>query len=124
MAYNNPISASYTVAAATISTAATLLTIIGPKGYKGRLAGIGGVVTTSTTDAATVIAVGSASDADKYGTLSIPVATAGASAAYNNATISDIDDNIMPADTAVLLSTGGESTAGAATITVYIDWFK
>lgn len=124
MAYNSPISVCYTMAAASIATAATLLTVVGPKGHKGRLMGIGAVVTTSTTDAATTITVGNAADGDKFGTLSVPVATAGAAAAYNNATISEVDDNIMPADKAVVIATGGECTAGAATVSVYIDWFK
>lgn len=124
MAYNDPITSTYTLKAATISTAATLLSVIGPRGYKGRLMGIGAVVTTNTTTLATTITVGDAADADKFGTLSVPVATAGASAAYNNATISDIDANLMPANTAVLIATGGEGDAGAADITVTIDWFK
>ncbi|MDP1931906.1 MAG: hypothetical protein Q8L60_10655 [Gammaproteobacteria bacterium] len=122
--YNQPVTSTYTLRAATISTAATLLTVIGPRGHKGRLVGIGAVVTTSTTGAATLLTAGTAADGDKFGTLSVPVATAGAAAAYNNPTITDIDDNIMAADTAVVIATNGGCTAGAADITVTIDWFE
>lgn len=124
MAYNQPVTSTYTLRAATISAAATLLTVIGPRGYKGRLVGIGAVVTTSTTVAATALTVGTAADADKFGTLSVPVATAGAAAAYNNATITAIDDNLMAANTAVVIASGGNGGLGAADITVTIDWFK
>jgi len=106
-----------------VSTAATLVSVVGPAGKVGRLEGIGAVVTTSTTSAATELRVGSASDADAYGTLSVPIATAGAAAAYNSATISDIDANLMPADTAVLIASDGGSTAGAADVVVTIAWF-
>ena len=113
MAYNNPITSTYTLRAATISTAATLLSVIGPRGYQGRLMGVAAVVTTSTTDAATLLTVGTAADGDKFGTLSVPVATAGASAAYNNPTITAIDSNLMAANTAVVIATDGGCTAGA-----------
>lgn len=124
MAYNQPTTSTYTLRAATISSAATLLTVIGPRGLKGRLVGIGAVVTTSTTDAATLLTVGTAADGDKFGTLSVPVATAGAAAAYNNPTITAIDSNLMAADTAVVIATNGGCTAGAADVTVTIDWFE
>lgn len=122
--YNQPVTSTYTLKAATISAAATLLTVIGPRGHKGRLVGIGAVVTTSTTVAASTLTVGTAADGDKFGTLSVPVATAGPAAAYNDATISSIDTNLMAADTAVVIASAGGSTAGAADITVTIDWFK
>lgn len=124
MAYNNPTTTTHNRSAATISTAATLMTIMGPRGMKGRLVGIGATVTTSTTDAATLLKIGSATDDDKYGTLSVPVATAGAASSYNNATIFDVDDNIIPANTPVIVSTNGGCTAGAADVAVIIDWFQ
>ena len=122
--YNEPKTVGYTLKAATISSAANLLTVIGPKGHRGVLVSIGAVVTTSTTTAASELRVGSAADADKYGTLSVPVASAGAAAAYNDATINDVDENIIPADEAVVISTDGGSDAGAADIAVVIDWFR
>ena len=121
MAYHDPIHATYTLPAATISGAATLLTVVGPAGKVGRLEGISAAITTDTTVAATELRVGDAGDADQYGTLSVPVATAGN--VYNAATISATDDNVMPADTAVVIASDGGSTAGAADIAVYIAWY-
>jgi len=123
MAYDNPINQTITLPAAALSADATLVSVVGPAGKVGRLEGIGAVVTTDTTGAATELRVGSASDADAYGTLSVPIATAGAAAAYNGATISDIDANLMPADTAVLIASDGGSNAGAADVVVTIAWF-
>jgi hypothetical protein len=122
--YNQPKTGTYNRAAATISTAATLMTVTGPRGHKGRLVGIAATVTTNTTGDATLITVGNATTANKYGTLSVPIATAGAAATYNNATITDIDANIIPADSAVVIATNGGCTAGAADVAVMIDWFK
>lgn len=124
MAYHDPIYETAVVPAAAIATAGTLATLIGPKGYTGRLVSIGAVVTTDTTAAATELRVGTSGDADKFGTLSVPIATAGPAAAYNNATISDIDTNLMAADTAVVIASDGASTAGAADVKVTVAWFK
>ena len=123
MAYDNPIHQTITLPGAAISASGTLVSAIGPAGKVGRLESIGAVVSTSTTAAASELRVGTASDADAYGTLSVPIATAGAAAAYNAATISDIDANLMPADTAVLIASDGGSTAGAADVVVTIAWF-
>jgi len=43
--------------------------------------------------------------------------------ASNGATISNIDANLMPADTAVLIASDGGSNAGAADVVVTIAWF-
>lgn len=121
--YNEPIYITTTLRAATLSSAATLASVVGPKGKTGRLVSVSAVVTLATTVAASELRVGSAADADKYGILSVPVATAGPAAAYNDATIYPIDDNLMPADTAVVIATDGGSTAGAADVTVVTAWF-
>ncbi len=121
--YNQPTTSTYTLRAATISTAATLQSVIGPRGMQGRLVGIGAVVTTNTTNAATLITVGTAADGDKFGTLSVPIATAGPAAAHNNPTLTPVDANLLAADTAVIIATNGGCTAGAADISVTIDWF-
>ena len=121
--YNNPVYMTTFVKDATISTAGTLATIVGPQGKTGRIEAISAVVTTSTTVAASVISVGTAADGDKFGTLSIPIAAAGAAAAFNNATINKIDDNLMDPDTAIVIASDGGSTAGAADISVVTAWF-
>jgi len=124
MSYHDPVYTTHTLAAATLSSAADLLMVTGPRGHQGRLVGISAVVTTSTTVAATELRVGDAADADQYGIISVPVATAGAAAVYNEATIYDVDTNLMPADTTVIIATDGGCTAGAADVSVIIAWFK
>lgn len=121
MAYHDPIYTTHNLQAATVSTAATLARIVGPRGKVGRLESITAVVTADTTVAATELRVGTAADADKFGTLSVPVAVTGNG--YNNATIANIDTNPMPANDVVLLATDGGSTAGAADISVTIAWY-
>jgi len=115
------ISSTYRFPAASIASSATLGTIVGPRGKTGRLMGIGSVVTTNVTAAPSSVNVGVSGTLAKYGTLSVPVSSAGAVA--NNATIKPVDANLIPANSAVLVSTGGEATAGAADLLVYIDWF-
>lgn len=121
MAYHDPIYTTHTLKAQDIATAATLFHIVGPKGKVGRLESIAAAVTAATTVAATELRVGTAADADKFGTLSVPVATAGNG--YNNATIANIDTNPMPANDVVLIATDGGCTAGAADISVTIAWY-
>ena len=121
MAYYNPTNQTYTQPGSSISTAGALLTVVGPAGKVGRLESISAVVTTNTTAAASEVRVGTAADADVYGILSVPIATAGS--AHNGATIYDIDVNQMPADTAVVIASDGGSTAGAADVTVTIAWY-
>lgn len=124
MAYHNPIYSTYTLPASAISSAGTKLSVTGPRGHTGALIGISAVVTTNTTTAASEVRVGTASAHSKYGTLSVPVATAGADAVFNDADINPVDANLMPADTTVLIASDGGSDAGAADLTVTIAWFK
>ncbi|WP_299312317.1 hypothetical protein [uncultured Halomonas sp.] len=121
MAYHDPIHATYTLAAADLTSTGTLLSVVGPAGKRGRLVGITGVVTTGVTVAASTVTVGTAGDGDAYGTLTVPIASAGAVA--NDPTVTAVDDNLMPADTAVVIATGGEATAGAADLAVHIAWY-
>tara|TARA_R110000851_G_scaffold121083_1_gene249584 strand:- start:526 stop:891 length:366 start_codon:yes stop_codon:yes gene_type:complete len=121
MSYDNPLTITYQVQAATVSTAATLIRGVGPKGLKGRLVDIGFVTTTATTDAATELRVGTVADPDKYGILSVPVQSA--AAVTNGASKYTTTSNLIPADTYFALASDGASTAGAGTILVTIDWF-
>lgn len=121
MDYAKPLTLTYFLQAATLSSAAVLGTIIGPKGKVGRLKALGVVVTTATTDAATIVSVGTFADGDAYGTLSVPVASA--DAGYNDFTDLTSDDNLIAADTGLEVSTNGGCTAGAGSIVVVIDWF-
>lgn len=112
---------TYTISAATLSTDADLLKIAGPYGKSGRVIGVECCVTTAVTVAANLISIGSGSDEDAYATLSVAVGAAETVA--NNFTDLTSDSNLITADTAVLVHTGGECTAGAGTITLTISWF-
>lgn len=121
MAYHDPVYATYTIPTADLTSEATLLSVVGPAGKQGRLVGITGVVTTGVTVAASTVTVGTAGDGGAYGTLTVPVSSAGEVA--NDPAVTAVDDNLMPADTAVVIATGGEATAGAADLAVHIAWY-
>jgi hypothetical protein len=121
MAYHNPIYATYNLDTKTLSSAATLYTISGPKGKKGVVTGVSVGLTTATTVEPTIVSVGTAGDTDKYAALSVPVASIGTT--HNNASILTGDDNLIPADSAVVVATDGGSTAGAGHVAVTIAWF-
>lgn len=119
MSYSNPLTAVYRFPAATLSTAAVVGRIIGPKGKSGTIVGIGSVVTTGVTVEAASVTIGSATDADAYATASIPVSAA--NAVTNDFT--PVSNHVIPADEVVNVSAGGESTAGAADLLVMINWY-
>lgn len=121
MAYHDPVYATYQLDAAALTSAATLLKVAGPAGKVGRLVGITSVVTTGVTVAAASVTVGSATDADAYGTLTVPISSA--DAVSNDPTLTAVDDNLIPADSLVAIATGGEATAGNANLAVHIAWF-
>ena len=122
MSYENPIVITHVLPAEALTGGVGVArTILGPEGKKGRLVGIAAVVTTDVTVAAASVDVGISDDTDKYGTLSVPISSAGSG--VNNATINDTDANMMPADTVVEIGTDGAATAGAADLAVTIAWF-
>lgn len=121
MAYHDPIYTTHNVNAATLSTAAELIQLVGPAGKRGRIIDVTCVVTTGVTVAANSINVGTVSDGDAYATLSVPISAADSVA--NDATILTDDDNLIPANSAVVVATGGECTAGAGSVTVVVAWF-
>ena len=115
------ISSTYRFPAAALNSAAALGRIVGPKGKTGRLMGVAAVITTNVTTDPSGVRIGTGAAHSKYGTLSVPVATAGNAA--NDAVINPVDDNLIPADSVVLVATDGAAAAGAADLLVYIDWF-
>jgi len=119
--YDQPVRTTHNVNAASLASAAELMQIAGPAGMKGRVESVTCVVTTGVTVAASDINVGTTSDADAYATLEVPVSAADALA--NDPTILTDDDNLIPADTVVVVSTDGAATAGAGSVTVVIAWF-
>lgn len=118
MAYDNPHTAVYRFPAAAIITAGTIGRLIGPKGKKGRITDISYVITTSTTVAATAITIGITGATDKFASQTIPVAAVNATG--NGGTVIALVD----ANDAVLITTNGGATAGAADILLMIDWFN
>lgn len=122
MNYDLPTHISYTLPASAIDTIGTKLSILGPRGKVGHLVAMSAVVTTATTVAVSVINVGITGTLDKFGSLTVPVGAAIVTVA-NNPTISTTDANQIPADTAVLISSDGGSTAGDADVSVTIAWF-
>jgi hypothetical protein len=118
MSYSNPISSVYRFPAQSVIAAAELARIVGPKGLTGRLVSVATVVTTGVTVASSSVIVGSAGDADAYGSLTVPVSAANA---LNNTMSRGVTD-FIPADTAVVVGSGGGATAGACDILVHIDW--
>lgn len=121
MDYANPIYATYFVQAATVSTAAELLNIVGPAGKSGRLIDVGFVTTTGVTVAADLLSVGTAADADAYGTMILPIQAI--DVVTNGVVDLTSDANLITADTQVVVSAAGTSTAGAGSISVTIAWF-
>lgn len=119
MSYSNPIESTYRFPAVSVTAAATLGRFVGPKGKKGRLIGLSYVVTTGVTVAASSLIVGSAGDTDAYGTAAVPVAAANA---VGNTMTRGVEE-VMPADTVVLVGSAGGATAGAVDAIVQVAWY-
>jgi len=119
MSYSDPtVATTYRLPAVSVTGAATLGRIVGPKGKTGRLIDIAYVVTTGVTVANSNLIVGSAGDTDAYGTLVVPIAAANA---VGNGVTRGVTD-VLPADTAVLIGSAGGATAGAVDALVTIAW--
>lgn len=110
------------------SAGATVHTIPGPAGKKGRLIDIAVGVTEVFETVTTVahVQVGTSADADAYGKLNIPTGAA------DNTVVNKADDTDaiiaadIPADTAVhvtLTEGTGAGLTGQGYVSVYIDWF-
>lgn len=119
MAYENPLTMLYRFPAATVSSAAVVGRIVGPAGKKGVVVSVGSVVTTGVTDAAATVQIGSTTDPDAYGVHTMPISSANAVA--NNFT--PVFNHEAPADEAMLVTAGGESTAGAGDLLVGVNWY-
>jgi len=115
----------------TTTTAAATLAIRGPKGKTGRLVDV--IATCSTTHVvgattAAQLLIGNATTTNAYGTYVPPALTAGTGVS----TLGDLPTGsvlvggaVIPADTAVLLTTVANTGAGAAGVLNYdilIDW--
>lgn len=118
MSYSENGLTAHRFSALTLSTAAVIGRIYGPAGAKGKVVGVSTIVTTAITAAATTVKIGTASDDDAFGTLTAPISSVNAGA---NVVVDGVDSDVA-ADTMILVTAGGESTAGAADVVVYIQW--
>ena len=132
MSYSNPERIQYAMPSVTsVTAAATIATINGPKGKAGRIADIIAHVTTthvlgSTTVTKLNVGYGSGGNLLAMASYATPAATAGAQLSATNLTGALKPDFRLPADTAILVSTianSGGSAAGVITYTVVVDWF-
>ena len=121
MAYENAIHATYRFPAAPIDTDAVIGYIVGPEGKEGRLVSVGVVVTVTTATNPTIIEVGISGTVSKYGYCTVAAVTA--PAAENTDTISDTDDNQIPADSLVIVGSDGGAASGDGDVIVVIAWF-
>lgn len=119
MAYENPLTMLYRFPAASVASAAVVGRIVGPAGKKGVVVSVGSVVTTGVTDAAGTVKIGSATDDDAYGVHTMPVSSANAVA--NSFT--PVFNHEAPADAVILVTAGGEPTAGAGDLLVGVNWY-
>jgi hypothetical protein len=109
------------LANAAVSSAADIAQIVGPTGKKGRIRSVSLVTTTATTAAASAINIGTVADPDAYGIIAVPITAIDTAIQLTKAQLAAILD--LPADTVILISGGGEATAGALDIIMDIEWF-
>ena len=119
--YDHPRQGVYRFAAATLSGAAIVGRIIGPKGKIGRLAGFQYVMTTATTDDVSVVTLDTVAGLTAPATVDVPIKAINLGGAATVAEIAAGDE--FPADTIITIASNGGSTAGAADLLVAIDWY-
>lgn len=114
---------TYHVEGADLSAAGTLLNLPGPPGAQGRLHSVSAVVTTVVTVADATVSIGDGTVDDAYGSLLLPFTGSSSGDVVNTPTLEPADDNLIPADSAVVVKSDGGGTTGAAALTVVIAWF-
>lgn len=119
MSYGEPkLKQSISLPGSAVITASVKHRVQGPPGSTGRLVGMCGVISTTLTGSNSLIRVGSAADPDAYGTLTLVAGAVGvAVATFTRGVLERI-----PADAVVQIDSDGGSTAGAADLTIDIDW--
>lgn len=120
MSYSNPTTITYSFPAAAVDTDAVIGYLAGPSGMKGHVAAVITVVTVEVTVAAAVLTLGVSGDLDAY--VSAASVAIGAAGTVSNTFTRGATVEI-PADTAVILESGGEATAGDGNVFVVIDWY-
>jgi len=117
------IQATYELTAASVASAATIGRITGPEGMSGEITSVSAICTTQITVAAGQLNLGNGSDADKYGTFSVPLTAANArvDGSYSPTWVRGVKQKI-DIDEVLLVAADGAPTAGAATIFITIEW--
>lgn len=123
--YDNPIYTSHTVAL-TANQVDTSRKFIGPKGLRGRLIDLS-FTPTATTVGTLTLQVGSGTDADEYGTLSVAngVTAGTVKRASNDGTILSGEESIIPADDPVVcdIATAADTDDFAGELTYTFAWW-
>jgi len=119
--YDSGLEVTYRFAAAAVDTAAVIGRFIGPAGKTGRIESITSVVTVDVTVAASVNTLDTVAGLTTPIAHSIPISSAGAGKSETQAVINAASR--LPADTVVVLTSGGEATAGDADIVVVVSWY-
>lgn len=120
--YDKPLRETYFLAAADLSGAAVLASVVGPKGRKGRIVNLSYVLTTAVTVADNVLSVGPNGDASP---ITLTQAFTGSAIGDNDA-ITNAQAYAhaeLAADTNVEIASDGGCTAGAADIALTVEWY-
>lgn len=126
MSYDNPIHTSHTVVL-TANQADTSRKFIGPSGHRGRLVEVS-FVPTATTVGTLTLQVGSGSNADEYGTLTVAngVTANTVKRASANGSIFTTEASVITADSEVVcdIATAADTDDFAGELTYTFAWFK
>lgn len=126
MSYDNPIHTSHTVVL-TANQVDTSRKFIGPSGHRGRLVEVS-LVPTATTVGTLTLQVGSGSNADEYGTLTVAngVTANTVKRASANGSIFTTEASVIPADSEVVcdIATAADTDDFAGELTYTFAWFK
>ncbi|MCH8177389.1 MAG: hypothetical protein IIC09_04175 [Proteobacteria bacterium] len=116
--YSNGQQITYKFAAAALSSATIVGRFIGPAGKTGRVVSAEALITTTTTTNPTLVLIGNSGDPNAYLTLTV---AAHAANLGDNANARGVDNRI-DADTVVEVAVDGGADAGAADLTITVEW--
>ncbi len=119
MSYSENGLTAHRFSALTLSAAAEIGRIYGVAGSKAEIVDVAVIETTDITVADCTVKIGSAADDNAYGTLTVPFA--GSVGDGVNGMVAGVADAV-PADTEIVITAGGECTAGAGDVIVYVRW--
>lgn len=133
--YDNPETVTYRFAAASLASTGVIGRFIGPTGKIGRLSSMTWIYTTATTVTAPVVQLGTATTAAKVLQKTLAVASVNTGGSLTAAELKAAQDTQVtqsvaeanaerfPADTVAQLNVSTAASAGAADITIVVDWY-